>query len=99
MWVTPLWPTGWSVIIDPQLRAGFAALCILVLLAVTSFRAPVRLLRITLWKPLHRLMYLAAALAVLHLALSPMADPRWIIASAAMLIPGALGRLAPARRR
>jgi len=47
--------------------AGLAALILLVALAATSFDASKRLLRKT-WKRLHRLVYLAGLLAVLHFA-------------------------------
>lgn len=49
------------------LWAGFPALLILLVLAATSFKSSQRKLGRT-WKKLHRLVYLAAALVVLHLA-------------------------------
>lgn len=49
------------------LWAGLPALLILLVLAATSFKSSQRKLGRT-WKKLHRLVYLAAALVVLHLA-------------------------------
>jgi sulfoxide reductase heme-binding subunit YedZ len=53
----------------PFIFAGFAALLILVPLAATSTAAAVRRLGYPRWKRLHRLVYLAGALAVFHFLL------------------------------
>ncbi len=50
----------------PFIIAGFSAFVILVPLAATSTAAAVRRLGFRNWKRLHRLVYLAGALAVLH---------------------------------
>ncbi|HET9594459.1 MAG TPA: protein-methionine-sulfoxide reductase heme-binding subunit MsrQ [Anaeromyxobacteraceae bacterium] len=50
----------------PFITVGFAALLVLVPLAVTSTDRWVRRLGYPRWKALHRLVYLAAALAVVH---------------------------------
>jgi sulfoxide reductase heme-binding subunit YedZ len=50
----------------PFIAVGFSALVLLVPLAVTSTDAMVRRLGFVRWKRLHRLVYLAAALGVVH---------------------------------
>lgn len=71
---TYLWESWPTVTARPFLRSGLVALVILVALLTTSFPRVVRALRIRLWKPLHRLAYLAALFAFQHLLLSPFAD-------------------------
>lgn len=70
---TPVWTWGY-------LRAGLFALIILVLLALTSFPRLVRAARIRLWKPLHRLAYVAAILTAIHLIGAPFAPRTLLIA-------------------
>lgn len=65
--------TGYENVIDDlssfvYLQAGLAALLLLAVLAVTSNKLTVWLLRYPLWKLLHRLAYAAAALAFFHRA-------------------------------
>jgi sulfoxide reductase heme-binding subunit YedZ len=60
----------------PFLVVGFAALLCLVPLAVTSTDGWVRRLGYGRWKAIHRLAYLAAALAVVHFAWRVKADLR-----------------------
>lgn len=55
----------------PTYRAGLLATLILVLLLATSFAATKR---IKVWKPLHRLTYVAGALVALHLLRLPFAS-------------------------
>lgn len=55
-----------DVVEHPWVLAGFAALVILALLAATSPAAAVRRLGGKRWQRLHRLVYLAGGLAVLH---------------------------------
>ena len=91
---------SWSAIVaHAYLRAGLISLCILLPLLLTSFPAITRKLRVRLWKPLHRLSYLAAAFLLQHLLLSPFASRRWIILvfSATLLL--GLCRLLPLRGR
>ncbi len=57
----------------PHLRAGLAALCVLLVLLLTSFGALIARLRLRFWKELHRLAYVAALLALQHVLLSPFA--------------------------
>jgi sulfoxide reductase heme-binding subunit YedZ len=58
----------------PFLMVGFAALLCLAPLAITSTDGWVRRLGFRRWKLLHRLVYLAAALAVVHFAWRVKAD-------------------------
>jgi DMSO/TMAO reductase YedYZ heme-binding membrane subunit len=67
--------------VAPQLRAGSAALLILTLLLATSFKPLLRS-----WKELHRLAYLAAAFAFLHVLLGPFAPLRIVLALAAFTL-------------
>ena len=70
----------WSLILDdlttrPFVMAGFAAWFILLLLAATSTRAAMSWLKRN-WTRLHRLVYLAAILAVVHIVWLTRADYR-----------------------
>jgi methionine sulfoxide reductase heme-binding subunit len=57
----------------PHLRAGLCALVLLLLLLATSFGAVIQRLRLSLWRELHRLVYVAALLVLQHVLLSPFA--------------------------
>lgn len=70
-WLEPLE----GLLTEPQLRAGGAAALILVALTLTSSRRLVRALRLGHWRPLHRLVYVAGAFVVHHVALSAHAPP------------------------
>ncbi len=71
------WPEiGREILKRPFITAGMAALLILTVLAATSPRAMVRRLG-RRWKPLHRSVYLAVGLAVLHHFWLVKADLRW----------------------
>lgn len=68
---------SWTTTLDtPYLRAGLVALAILTALLVTSFPELVALLRVRLWRELHRLAYVAAIFVFLHLLASPFAPRR-----------------------
>lgn len=61
----------WSQIVDdilkrPFITVGMAAFVLLLPLAATSFDAAIRRLGTRRWQALHRLVYLATGLAVLH---------------------------------
>ncbi|NVJ10148.1 sulfoxide reductase heme-binding subunit YedZ [Myxococcus sp. AM001] len=61
------WGTLWADVTErPFITVGFAALVLLVPLAVTSTQRWVRRLGFPRWQRLHRLAYVAAALGVLH---------------------------------
>ena len=65
---------NWAALLSwPHLRAGLTALCVLTLLLATSFGAVVARLRLSFFKELHRLGYVAALLALQHVLLSPFA--------------------------
>jgi sulfoxide reductase heme-binding subunit YedZ len=67
----------WKDIIKRQfMTIGFAAFLLLVPLAVTSTNKMVKRLGFPRWKALHRLAYLAAALAVVHFIWRVKADKR-----------------------
>ena len=89
------WP---AVVSWPHLRAGLVAACILVALLITSFPSVVRALRIRLWKPLHRLAYVAALFVLLHLVLSPFAPRGVVVAVFAAVVSIGLLRFVPAPR-
>jgi len=88
----------------PFITAGFAALCMLVPLAATSTRNSIRRLGGKRWQRLHRLVYPAAMLGVLHYYWLVKADTRPPLLYAAILGTLLLLRLelpgrVPARRR
>ncbi|AKQ63936.1 Membrane protein YedZ [Myxococcus hansupus] len=61
------WGTLWADVTErPFITVGFAALVLLVPLAVTSTNRWVRRLGFPRWQRLHRLAYVAAALGVVH---------------------------------
>jgi sulfoxide reductase heme-binding subunit YedZ len=78
------------------LRGGLLALSILSALLVTSFPIVVARARVTLWKPLHRLAYVAALFALQHVALSPLADRRWVLGVFGAALAVSLLRWVPA---
>ena len=81
------------------MTVGFAAWLVLVPLAVTSSDGWVRRLGYVRWKRLHRAVYAAALLGVVHFVWRVKADlrrPSWFIAAIAVLL---LARLVPATAR
>lgn len=98
--------SGWVaqaslLIAEPQLRAGATAWLVLALLALTSWPSVVRGLRLGHWRLLHRAVYAALLLALLHVALSSRA-PVWALralagATALLLALRALRAAWPAR--
>ena len=74
------WPWIRREMIDlPYIRYGVAALLLLVPLALTSFRHVQRKMGFVAWHWLHRLVYVAATLGVMHL---------WVLTRADYLMPG-----------
>jgi methionine sulfoxide reductase heme-binding subunit len=65
-----------DVLERPYITAGFAAFVLMIPLAATSTRAMIRRLGGKRWQRLHRLVYLSAALGVLHFFWSAKADVR-----------------------
>lgn len=92
------WTYIWEDIAErPYVTVGFTAFLLLVPLALTSTKASIRRLG-KRWQKLHRLIYLAAGLGVLHftwLVKSDLRDPLIFAAVFALLmalrIPGILG--------
>ncbi len=81
---------AWSFIIEDvaerrYITAGFSAFLALVPLAVTSTKGWIRRLG-KRWTKLHRLVYLAGALAVLHFYWRVKADTLWPTVAAAVLL-------------
>jgi len=77
----------------PTYRAGTLATAVLTLLLLTSFPAVVRRLRVRVWKPLHRLAYVAGALTLLHLLRLPFAPLVGVLLFGAALVLLLLWRL------
>lgn len=91
---------AWTALLSfSYLRAGLTALAILAVMLATSFPLAVKRLHIRLWKPLHRLGYLAALLVLDHLLLSPFAPRTLTFELFGALIAIGLLRLVPARSR
>ncbi|MDQ3036777.1 MAG: ferric reductase-like transmembrane domain-containing protein [Myxococcota bacterium] len=86
---------GWAETIPTVswLRSGALALALLVPLLLTSFPPLVRRLGVRLWKPLHRLAYVAGALVVHHLLLAPWAPRAWVLSLAIALLAAGIARL------
>ncbi|WP_238325973.1 sulfite oxidase heme-binding subunit YedZ [Bryobacter aggregatus] len=89
-----------ELIADLTLRrfiiAGMISLVILLILAATSTNASIRFLGKN-WRRLHRLVYLAAALAVLHYYWLVKADTRLPLSYAGILLLLLLARTIPLR--
>jgi methionine sulfoxide reductase heme-binding subunit len=87
-----------DVLERPYITAGSAAFLLLVPLALTSTRGMVRRLGGQRWQRLHRLVYPAAGLAVLHFVWLVKADLRRPLIFAAVLLALLVLRI-PLRRR
>lgn len=93
------WPAILADILKrPYITVGMSALLLLVPLAATSTRRMQRRLGGRRWQALHRLVYPAAALAVLHFYLMVKADTREPLVYAALLALLLLLRTPPVRR-
>lgn len=83
------------------MAVGFTAWLLLVPLAVTSTDRWVRRLGYARWKRLHRLVYAAALLGLVHFVWRVKADlrrPSWFIAAAAFLLAARLASFVASRR-
>ena len=94
---------AWAYIVEdvaerPYVTAGFTALLLLLPLALTSTRGWIRRLGKG-WQKLHRLVYLAAGLAVVHFLWLVKADLREPLIYAAVFAALMALRLVPAKRR
>jgi methionine sulfoxide reductase heme-binding subunit len=80
--------TAWKEIQKPFQLFGLGALVILFVLSITSLHAAIRWMGGRAWKNLHRLAYLAAALAAYHQAIARKVFPLqvvWIFGPLAVL--------------
>lgn len=87
-----LYEGGFAILADdvtkPFLLTGMIAFTLLLVLAITSFQAAVRWLGGKLWKNIHRLAYVAAALVAYHQAAARKVFPAqvlWIFVPLALL--------------
>ena len=87
-----------DVVERPYITVGFAAFLLLVPLAITSTRGWIRRLG-RRWQRLHRLVYPATALGVLHFYWQVKADPLWPLVAAAALVVLLLARSLPFDRK
>ena len=87
-----------EVVKRPWITVGFSALLLLAVLAATSPQAVVRRLG-RRWRTLHRLIYVAAALGVLHFTWAQKKDIRLPLIYAGVLAGILALRLVPARQR
>lgn len=91
---------SWAVLLEWSFtRAGLLALLVLVLLLVTSFPWIVRLLRVKVWKQLHRLAYVAAFFVFQHIFLAPFSSRWWAIVLLATFLVLIAVRFLPAPKR
>lgn len=88
-----------DIAVRPFITVGFAALVLLVPLALTSTKGAVRRLGFVRWQRLHRLAYAAGALGVLHFVWRVKADLSQPLAYAAVLALLFVARIAWARRK
>jgi methionine sulfoxide reductase heme-binding subunit len=88
-----------DVLERPYITVGFAAFLLLIPLAVTSTRGMIRRLGGRRWQLLHRIVYLAAALGVLHFLWLVKADVREPLVFGGVLLVLLLLRLPLPRRR
>ena len=82
----------------PYIPAGFAAFVLLIPLAITSTRGWIRRLG-RRWQRLHRIVYAAAALGVLHYFWKVKADTLWPTVAAVVLAVLLASRLKPKTKR
>jgi len=91
------WPTFWKDIRKPFLLVGMLTFLILLVLAVTSLKVAIRWLGGRRWKNLHRLAYLAAALAAYHQAAARKLFPVQVVWIFGPLLALEIARLARQR--
>ena len=86
-----------DVIERPYILAGFTAWLMLIPLAITSTKGWIRRLKKN-WKKLHRLVYVATGLGVLHFYWQVKADTYWPLVATTVLVALMLLRIRQARR-
>ncbi|MCB9597548.1 MAG: ferric reductase-like transmembrane domain-containing protein [Sandaracinaceae bacterium] len=82
-WLADAWRVSLSL---TWIRSGVIAWAVLALLWLTSYPTLVARLRVKLWKPLHRLAYVAFALVIHHAMLSPLAPRSWVLTTAVVVV-------------
>jgi sulfoxide reductase heme-binding subunit YedZ len=87
-----------DVVERPYITVGFVALVLLVPLAITSTRGWIRRLG-KRWQKLHRLVYVAAALGVVHFYWKTKADTLWPVVAAVALSALLAARVLTGRSR
>lgn len=90
---------GRDIVERPFITAGMAGFVLLLPLAATSFDAAIRWLGARRWRALHRLVYLATALALLHFWWKVKADTREPLIYAAVFGLLLAARFMTGRRR
>ncbi|HEU5218303.1 MAG TPA: protein-methionine-sulfoxide reductase heme-binding subunit MsrQ [Gemmatimonadales bacterium] len=88
-----------EIVKRPWITVGFSALVLLGVLAITSPQAMVRRLGGKRWQAIHRLVYLAAVLAIVHFLWSQKKDISLPVKYAGVLAVLLLYRLLTIRRR
>ena len=88
---------GEDVIERPYILAGFTAWLMLIPLAITSTKGWIRRLKKN-WQKLHRLVYVATGLGVLHFYWQVKADTYWPLVATTVLVALMLLRIRQARR-
>ena len=86
-----------DVIERPYILAGFTAWLMLIPLAITSTKGWIRRLKKN-WQKLHRLVYVATGLGVLHFYWQVKADTYWPLVATTVLVALMLLRIRRARR-
>ena len=86
-----------DVIERPYILAGFTAWLMLIPLAITSTKGWIRRLKKN-WQKLHRLVYVATGLGVLHFYWQVKADTYWPVVATTVLVALMLLRIRQARR-
>ena len=86
-----------DVIERPYILAGFTAWLMLIPLAITSTKGCIRRLKKN-WQKLHRLVYVATGLGVLHFYWQVKADTYWPLVATTVLVALMLLRIRQARR-
>ena len=86
-----------DVIERPYILAGFTAWLMLIPLAITSTKGWIRRLKKN-WQKLHRLVYVATGLGVLHFYWQVTADTYWPLVATTVLVALMLLRIRQARR-
>ncbi|MGE0609820.1 MAG: ferric reductase-like transmembrane domain-containing protein [Pirellulales bacterium] len=88
----------WAALLLQYMQSGVLAWALLMLLLVGSVKPLMGVLRWQLWKPLFRLSFIAALLALHHVLYAPFASRYWAFVIAGAAVGLSLLRLVPLRR-